>query len=61
LEAIGPLDRGAEATPKDQYRVDQVTANLTPLSGRRVAVKFDKFKIAGLVRITFLVLKLFCS
>jgi hypothetical protein len=24
LEAIGPLDRGAEATPEDQYRVDQV-------------------------------------
>jgi hypothetical protein len=122
LEAIGPLDRGAEATPEDQYRVDQiaqeleainptkeplrspllngkwellyttsatilksqrpkflrpngkiyqaintdtlraqnletwpffnqVTANLTPLSGRRVAVKFDKFKIAGLISV----------
>lgn len=122
LEAIGPLDRGAEATPEDQYRVDQiaqeleainptkeplrspllngkwellyttsetilkrqrpnflrpngqiyqaintdtlraqnletwpffnqVTANLTPLSGKKVAVKFDKFKIAGLISI----------
>lgn len=122
LEAIGPLDRGAEATPEDKYRVDQiaqeleeinptkeplqspllngkwellyttsatilksqrpkflrpngkiyqaintdtlraqnletwpffnqVTANLTPLSGKKVAVKFDKFKIAGLISI----------
>lgn len=122
LEAIGPLDRGAEATPEDKYRVDQiaqelevinptkeplqspllngkwellyttsativksqrpkflrpngkiyqainadtlraqnletwpffnqVTANLIPLSGKRVAVKFDKFKIAGLISI----------
>lgn len=24
LEAISPLDRGAEATPEDQQRVDQV-------------------------------------
>uniref|UniRef100_A0A0D6R4L2 Plastid lipid-associated protein/fibrillin conserved domain-containing protein n=1 Tax=Araucaria cunninghamii TaxID=56994 RepID=A0A0D6R4L2_ARACU len=85
LEAIGPLDRGAEASSEDQIRVNerpkilrpsgpiyqaintdslraqnmetwpffnQVTANLTPLSGRKVAVKFDKFKIAGLISIT---------
>eukprot|EP01018_Ginkgo_biloba_P034928 Gb_39531 [translate_table: standard] len=122
LEAIAPLDRGAEATPDDQYRVDQiaqelevvnptkeplrsnllngkwellyttsetilkrqrpkllrpngqiyqaintdtlraqnletwpffnqVTANLTPISGKRVAVKFDEFKIAGLISV----------
>ncbi|GKV23846.1 hypothetical protein SLEP1_g33535 [Rubroshorea leprosula] len=119
LEAIAPLDRGAEATPEDQQRVDQiarkleavnpikeplksdllngkweliyttsrsilqterpkfvrsvknyqainvdtlraqnleswpffnqVTADLTPLNARKVAVKFDYFKIAGLV------------
>ncbi|XP_056163225.1 probable plastid-lipid-associated protein 4, chloroplastic isoform X3 [Syzygium oleosum] len=86
LEAIAPLDRGAEATPEDQQRVDQiarkleavnptkeplkstllngkweliyttsksilqtqVTADLTPLNTRKVAVKFDFFKIAGL-------------
>eukprot|EP00262_Sarcandra_glabra_P017393 TRINITY_DN595_c0_g1_i2.p1 TRINITY_DN595_c0_g1~~TRINITY_DN595_c0_g1_i2.p1 ORF type:complete len:268 (-),score=39.43 TRINITY_DN595_c0_g1_i2:439-1128(-) len=122
LEAIAPLDRGAEATDEDQERVDQiareleavnsikeplksdllngkweliyttsrsilqsqrpkflrpngkiyqsinvdtlraqnmetwpffnqVTANLVPLSARRVAVKFDTFKIAGLIPI----------
>ncbi|GLJ46583.1 hypothetical protein SUGI_0981720 [Cryptomeria japonica] len=122
LQAIAPLDRGANATPDDQYRVEkiaqdleatnptkqplmsnllngkwellyttsetilkrqrpkflrpngkiyqainnytlraqnletwpfynQVTANLTPLSGSRVSVKFDKFKIAGLISI----------
>ncbi|KAH7293736.1 hypothetical protein KP509_28G040000 [Ceratopteris richardii] len=122
LEAIAPLDRGADASPDDQGRVDmiaqqlenlcpikdtvasplvngkwellyttsssilkkerpkllrpggpiyqainndtlraqnletwpffnQVTANLTPLSGKRVAVKFDVFKIAGLISI----------
>ncbi|GLT41933.1 hypothetical protein SLA2020_159600 [Shorea laevis] len=119
LEAIAPLDRGAEATPEDQQRVDQiarkleavnpikeplksdllngkweliyttsrsilqterpkflrsvknyqainvdtlraqnleswpffnqVTADLTPLNARKVAVKFDYFKIAGLI------------
>ncbi|KAK9287258.1 hypothetical protein L1049_015671 [Liquidambar formosana] len=122
FEAIAPLDRGAEATPQDQERVDriackleavnkikeplksnllngkwellyttsqsvlqtkrpkflrpngkiyqainvdtlraqnmetwpffnQVTANLVPLNARRVAVKFDFFKIAGLIPI----------
>ncbi|PON76041.1 Plastid lipid-associated protein/fibrillin conserved domain containing protein [Parasponia andersonii] len=121
LEAIAPLDRGAEATPDDQQRVDQiarkleaanpireplksdllngkweliyttsrsilqterpkflrsvtnyqainvdtlraqnmeswpffnqVTADLTPLNARKVAVKFDYFKIAGLIPI----------
>ncbi|XP_056163226.1 probable plastid-lipid-associated protein 4, chloroplastic isoform X4 [Syzygium oleosum] len=89
LEAIAPLDRGAEATPEDQQRVDQiarkleavnptkeplkstllngkweliyttsksilqtqVTADLTPLNTRKVAVKFDFFKIAGLIPI----------
>ncbi|KAI5066197.1 hypothetical protein GOP47_0018821 [Adiantum capillus-veneris] len=122
LEAIAPLDRGVDASPDDQARVDmiaqgleklspvedtvtsplingkwellyttsetilkkqrpkllrpggpiyqainndtlraqnletwpffnQVTANLSPLSGRKVAVKFDVFKIAGLISI----------
>ncbi|XP_030459207.1 probable plastid-lipid-associated protein 4, chloroplastic isoform X3 [Syzygium oleosum] len=89
LGAIAPLDRGAEATPDDQLRVDQiarkleaintvkeplqsdmlngkweliyttsksvlqtqVTANLVPLNARRVAVKFDFFRIAGLISI----------
>ncbi|CAI0439280.1 unnamed protein product [Linum tenue] len=121
LQAIAPLDRGAEATPEDQKFVDQiarklesanptkdplkselldgkwellyttsqsilqtkrpkllrsrtnyqaintdtlraqnmesapffnqVTANLTPLSTRKVAVKFDYFKILGLIPI----------
>ncbi|KAJ0010189.1 hypothetical protein Pint_32958 [Pistacia integerrima] len=121
LEAIAPLDRGAEATPEDQQRVDelsrkleavnpteeplksdllngkweliyttsksilqtqrpkflrsttnyqainvdtlraqnmeswpffnQVTADLTPLNARKVAVKFDNFKIASLVSV----------
>nr|XP_027113106.1 probable plastid-lipid-associated protein 4, chloroplastic isoform X1 [Coffea arabica] len=119
LEAIAPLDRGAEATPEDQQSIDQitrkleavspikeplksdllngkweliyttsqsilqterpkilrsktnyqainvdtlraqnmescpffnqVTADLTPLNARKVAVKFDYFKIAGLI------------
>ncbi|KAM6581097.1 hypothetical protein CsatA_004871 [Cannabis sativa] len=119
LEAIAPLDRGAEATPEDQERIDQiarkleaanptkeplksdlldgkweliyttsrsilqtgrpkllrsianyqainvetlraqnmeswpffnqVTADLTPLNSRKVAVKFDYFKIGGLI------------
>ncbi|CAN6479966.1 unnamed protein product [Victoria cruziana] len=122
LEAIAPLDRGAEATEEDQERVDQiarelesanmikeplksdllngkweliyttsssvlarqrpkllrpngkiyqainadtlraqnmetwpffnqVTANLVPLNARRLAVRFDTFKIAGLIPI----------
>ncbi|KAL5789830.1 hypothetical protein ACOSQ2_004718 [Xanthoceras sorbifolium] len=122
FQAIAPLDRGAEATPDDQQRVDkiarqleavneikeplksnllngkweliyttsesilqtkrpkflrpngkifqainvdtlraqnmetwpffnQVTANLVPLNARRVAVKFDYFRIAGLIPI----------
>uniref|UniRef100_A0A5B7B516 Plastid lipid-associated protein/fibrillin conserved domain-containing protein n=1 Tax=Davidia involucrata TaxID=16924 RepID=A0A5B7B516_DAVIN len=121
LEAIAPLDRGADATPEDQQRIDQiarkleavnptknplksdllngkweliyttsrsilqtqrpkflrsrtnfqainadtlraqnmeswpffnqVTADLTPLNARKVAVKFDFFKIAGLIPI----------
>ncbi|XP_058089681.1 probable plastid-lipid-associated protein 4, chloroplastic isoform X2 [Magnolia sinica] len=84
LEAISALDRGAEATPDNQERVDQrpkflrpngkiyqainadtlraqnmetwpyfnqVTANLVPLSSTKVAVKFDTFKIAGLIPI----------
>ncbi|XVE94046.1 hypothetical protein REPUB_Repub01dG0246500 [Reevesia pubescens] len=121
LEAIASLDRGAEATPEDQQRVDQlarkleavspikeplksdllngkweliyttsksilqtqrpkflrsttnyqainvdalraqnmeswpffnqVTADLTPLNARKVAVKFDTFKIGGLIPI----------
>ncbi|XP_031491509.1 probable plastid-lipid-associated protein 4, chloroplastic isoform X2 [Nymphaea colorata] len=122
LEAIAPLDRGAQATEEDQKRVDQiarelesdnmikeplksdllngkweliyttsssilarqrpkllrpngkiyqainsdtlraqnmetwpffnqVTANLVPLNARRVAVRFDTFKIAGLIPI----------
>ncbi|XP_052194455.1 probable plastid-lipid-associated protein 4, chloroplastic [Diospyros lotus] len=119
LEAISPLDRGADATPEDQQRIDQiarkleaanptkeplksdllngkweliyttsqsilqtqrpkflrsrtnyqainvdtlraqnmeswpffnqVTADLTPLNARKVAVKFDFFKIGGLI------------
>ncbi|XP_059648147.1 probable plastid-lipid-associated protein 4, chloroplastic [Cornus florida] len=121
LEAIEPLDRGADATPEDQQRIDQiarkleavnptkeplksnlldgkweliyttsssilqtqrpkilrsrtnyqainvdtlraqnmeswpffnqVTADLTPLNAKKVAVKFDFFKIAGLIPI----------
>ncbi|XP_010269008.1 PREDICTED: probable plastid-lipid-associated protein 4, chloroplastic [Nelumbo nucifera] len=121
LEAIAPLDRGAEATPEDLEQIDQiarkleavnptkqplksdllngkweliyttsksilqtqrpkllrsrvnyqainvdtlraqnmeswpffnqVTADLTPLNARKVAVKFDKFKIVGLIPI----------
>lgn len=122
LEAIAPLDRGAEASPEDQERIEQivceleavnpikeplksellngkweliyttsrsilqsqrpkilrprgkiyqainadtlraqnmetwpyfnqVTADLTPLNSRKVAVKFDTFKIAGLIPI----------
>ncbi|KAL6964363.1 putative plastid-lipid-associated protein 4, chloroplastic [Sarracenia purpurea var. burkii] len=121
IEAIAPLDRGADATPEDQRRIDQitrkleavnptkdplksdllngkweliyttsrsilqtqrpkllrsrtnyqainldtlraqnleswpffnqVTADLTPLNARKVAVKFDFFKIAGLIPI----------
>ncbi|XP_015079793.1 probable plastid-lipid-associated protein 4, chloroplastic isoform X4 [Solanum pennellii] len=89
LEAIAPLDRGAEATPEDQKLIDQIasklevankvkeplkssllngkwellyttsqsilqtkaTANLVPLNARRVAVKFDSFKIASLIPI----------
>ena len=35
----------------------QVTANLVPLNARRVAVKFDFFRIAGLVSDILLVLK----
>ncbi|XP_074333118.1 putative plastid-lipid-associated protein 4, chloroplastic isoform X3 [Apium graveolens] len=87
LEAIHPLDRGAEATPQDQQIVDQitrkleavnptkaplksellngkwellyttsasilqitVTADLTPVNAKKVAVKFDFFKIGGLI------------
>ncbi|KAI3909248.1 hypothetical protein MKW98_009674 [Papaver atlanticum] len=119
LQAIAPLDRGAEATPEDQERIDkiareletvnsvkeplksdllngkweliyttsasilqtqrpkllrsranyqainadilraqnmeswpffnQVTADLTPLNSRKVAVQFDQFKILGLI------------
>ncbi|KAF7803649.1 putative plastid-lipid-associated protein 4, chloroplastic [Senna tora] len=83
LEAIAPLDRGADATPEDQQRIDQrpkllrssanyqainadtlraqnmeswpffnqVTADLTPLNARKVAVKFDTFKIGGFIPI----------
>ena len=35
----------------------QVTANLVPLNARRVAVKFDFFRIAGLVGDILLLLK----
>ncbi|KAF5448599.1 hypothetical protein F2P56_029111 [Juglans regia] len=81
LEAIAPLDRGADATFEDQQTVDQrpkflrssanyqainldvlraqnmeswpffnqVTADLTPLNAKKVAVKFDYFKIGGLI------------
>lgn len=31
----------------------QVTADLTPLNAKKVAVKFDFFKIAGLVSVFF--------
>ncbi|KAH9751944.1 PAP fibrillin domain-containing protein [Citrus sinensis] len=89
FQAIKPLDRGAEASPEDQARVDQIarkleavndikeplksnllngkwellyttsqsllqtkaTANLVPLNSKRVAVKFDYFRIAGLIPI----------
>ncbi|XP_057976512.1 probable plastid-lipid-associated protein 4, chloroplastic isoform X6 [Malania oleifera] len=89
LGVIGPLDRGADASPEDQRTVDQiarkleavnpvkeplksnlldgkweliyttsksilqteVTADLTPLNSRKVAVKFDYFKIAGVIPI----------
>ncbi|KAG6711267.1 probable plastid-lipid-associated protein 4, chloroplastic isoform X2 [Carya illinoinensis] len=81
LDAIAPLDRGADATVEDQQTVDQrpkflrssanyqainldvlraqnmeswpffnqVTADLTPLNAKKVAVKFDYFKIGGLI------------
>ncbi|KAJ8421707.1 hypothetical protein Cgig2_009038 [Carnegiea gigantea] len=81
LQAIEPLDRGADAIPEDQQRIDQrpkflrsrvnyqainldtlraqnmetwpffnqVTADLMPLNSRKVAVKFDYFKILGLI------------
>ncbi|KAJ8448066.1 hypothetical protein Cgig2_028942 [Carnegiea gigantea] len=81
LQAIEPLDRGADATPEDQQRIgqtpkflrsrvnyqainldtlraqnmetwpffNQVTADLIPLNSRKVAVKFDYFKIWGLI------------
>ncbi|KVI01781.1 Plastid lipid-associated protein/fibrillin conserved domain-containing protein [Cynara cardunculus var. scolymus] len=87
LDAIAPLDRGAEASPEDQQSIEQivrkleaanptkeplksplldgkwellyttsqsilqtkVTADLTPLNAKKVAVKFDYFKIAGLI------------
>ncbi|MBA0726945.1 hypothetical protein Golax_002735 [Gossypium laxum] len=89
FDAIAPLDRGAEAAPEDQQRVDQIalelealneikeplksnllngkwellyttsqsllqakaTANLVPINTRRIAVKFDYFRIAGLIPI----------
>ncbi|TYJ40755.1 hypothetical protein E1A91_A04G162900v1 [Gossypium mustelinum] len=84
FDAIAPLDRGAEAAPEDQQRVDQrpkflrpngkiyqainvdtlraqnmetwpffnqATANLVPINARRVAVKFDYFRIVGLIPI----------
>ncbi|GMQ01794.1 hypothetical protein CsSME_00048306 [Camellia sinensis var. sinensis] len=84
LDAIAPLDRGADASPEDQERIDerpkllrpngkiyqainadtlraqnletwpffnQATANLVPLNARRVAVKFDSFKIGSLIPI----------
>ncbi|KAL8536046.1 hypothetical protein ACS0TY_011617 [Phlomoides rotata] len=83
LEAIEPLDRGADATPEDQQKIDQrpkflrsrvnyqaintdtlraqnmeswpffnqVTADLTPLNAKKVAVKFDVFKIGGLISV----------
>ncbi|XP_058771783.1 probable plastid-lipid-associated protein 4, chloroplastic [Vicia villosa] len=88
-ETIAPLERGAEASPEDQQRVDKIaskleavnsvkeplnsdllngkwellyttsqsilqtkaTANLVPLNSRKVAVKFDFFKIASLIPI----------
>ncbi|KAL8140502.1 hypothetical protein V2J09_006523 [Rumex salicifolius] len=87
LQAILPLDRGAEASPEDQQTIEQitrklealnptkeplksellsgkweliyttstsilqtqVTADLTPLNSRKVAVQFDTFKILGLI------------
>ncbi|KAF5936863.1 hypothetical protein HYC85_024369 [Camellia sinensis] len=89
LDAIAPLDRGADASPEDQERIDEIarkleavnkvkeplksnllngkwellyttsksilqtqaTANLVPLNARRVAVKFDSFKIGSLIPI----------
>ncbi|KAL7199955.1 hypothetical protein ACSBR2_022127 [Camellia fascicularis] len=84
LDAIAPLNRGADASPEDQERIDerpkllrpngkiyqainadtlraqnletwpffnQATANLVPLNARRVAVKFDSFKIGSLIPI----------
>jgi hypothetical protein len=64
LAAIGPLERGAEATPEDKERVEQVrsstsllpltvvrvTVSARPLNSKRVAVKFDYFKMFSLVR-----------
>ncbi|KAG0480295.1 hypothetical protein HPP92_011153 [Vanilla planifolia] len=87
FEAIASLDRGAEASPEDQERVEQrpkflrpfgkiyqafnadtlraqnmetwpffnqVTANLVPINSKRVAVKFDTFKIGGLLPLRLL-------
>lgn len=36
---------------KNKTYILQVTADLTPLNARKVAVKFDTFKIAGFVSV----------
>ncbi|KAJ4823280.1 hypothetical protein Tsubulata_028457 [Turnera subulata] len=41
LEAIEPLDRGADATPEDQQRVDQIARKLEAVSPIKAPLKSD--------------------
>ncbi|KAJ0077938.1 hypothetical protein Patl1_36884 [Pistacia atlantica] len=41
LEAIAPLDRGAEATPEDQQRVDELARKLEAVNPTKEPLKSD--------------------
>lgn len=41
LEAIEPLDRGADATPEDQQRIDQLTRKLEAVNPTKEPLKSD--------------------
>ncbi|KAL0335197.1 UNVERIFIED_CONTAM: putative plastid-lipid-associated protein 4, chloroplastic [Sesamum radiatum] len=41
LEAIAPLDRGAEATPEDQQKIDQIARKLEAVSPTKEPLKSD--------------------
>ncbi|CAK7357018.1 unnamed protein product [Dovyalis caffra] len=41
LDAIDPLDRGAEATPDDQQRVDEIARKLEAVNPRKEPLKSD--------------------